>query len=117
MIKKEKIKVIKFYKGNIIKFFDFKRYIKKCDEIYFSEVKKKYFKGWKFHKDKKQVMTIAAGSVEFYFKNKIKSKPKKLKLSYPNNLYLIHIPEKVFYCFKCVSNRKALIINLVSKAK
>ena len=62
-------------------------------------------------------MTIAAGSVEFYFKNKIKSKPKKLKLSYPNNLYVIHIPEKVFYCFKCVSNQKALIINLVSKIK
>ena len=62
-------------------------------------------------------MTIAAGSVEFYFKNKINSKPKKLKLSYPNKLYLLHIPEKVFYCFKCVSNQKDMIVNLVSKTK
>ena len=48
---------------------------------------------------------------------KIDSKPKKLKLTYPNNLYLIHIPEKVFYWFKCVSNQKALIVNLISKTK
>jgi hypothetical protein len=117
MIKKEKIKLIKFYKGNIIKFFDFKRYIKKCNEIYFSEVKKKYFKGWKFHKDRKQVMTITAGTVDFYFKKKENSKPKRLRLSYPNNLYLIHIPEKIFYCFKCVSKQNALIVNLISKSK
>ena len=52
MIKKEKIKVIKFYKGNIIKFFDFKRYIKKCDEIYFSEVKKNILKDGNFMKIK-----------------------------------------------------------------
>ena len=61
-------------------------------------------------------MTIAAGSVNFILKTKSKVS-QKIKIIISNNLYLIHIPEKVFYCFKCVSNRKALIINLVSKAK
>ena len=62
-------------------------------------------------------MTITAGTVDFYFKKKENSKPKKLRLSYPNNLYLIHIPEKIFYCFKCVSKQNALIVNLISKIK
>ena len=53
MIKKIKIRIIKNVKGNIIKFFNFnQKFLKKYGEIYFSEVKKNKFKGWKYHEKK-----------------------------------------------------------------
>ena len=117
MIKKIKIKIIKNYKGSIVKFFNFKlNLLKKYGEIYFSEVKKNNFKGWKFHEKKNQVMTICSGIVEFSFKKKNQEKIKKIKLSYPNNLYAIFIPKKTFYCFKCLSKQKAIIVNLVDES-
>ena len=117
MIKKIKIKKIKNSKGNIIKFFNFKlRLLNKYGEIYFSEVKKNKFKGWKFHERKNQVMTISSGIVEFSFKKKNQGKIIKIKLSYPNNLYAIYIPKKTFYSFKCLSKQKAIIVNLVDES-
>lgn len=116
MIKKKKIKVIKLNKGNIVKFFDFnKSPLKKYSEIYFSEVKKNKFKGWKYHENRSQVMTISSGSVMFAFKKKINGKQKKIKMSYPNNLYWIYIPKKLFYSFKCLSKRNSIIINLIDE--
>tara|TARA_B100000900_G_scaffold273328_1_gene233480 strand:- start:13 stop:369 length:357 start_codon:yes stop_codon:yes gene_type:complete len=117
MIKKIKIKTIKNAKGNIVKFFNFdQKLLKKYGEIYFSEVKKNKFKGWKFHHKKNQVMTICSGIVEFSFKKKDSGKVKKIKLSYPKNLYAIYIPKNIFYSFKCLSKQKAIIINLVDES-
>ena len=75
MVKKKRIKTISSVKGNIIKFFNFKqKYLKKYGEIYFSEVKKNKFKGWKYHNKRNQVMSICSGVVEFSFKKKNKWK-------------------------------------------
>ena len=59
-------------------------------EIYFSIVKKKYFKGWKYHENRNQVMTIGSGNVTFSIKKKIDGKEKKIKMSFPNNIYLLN---------------------------
>ncbi len=116
MIKKIKIKIIKNKKGNIIKFLNFKKkLLKNYGEIYFSEVKKKYFKGWKFHKNRNQILTIASGTIIFSFKKSLKSKPKQIKLSYPNNLYALFIPKKTYYAFRCVSKKTGIIINLIDE--
>ena len=116
MIKKKKIKIIKSNKGNIIKFLNFKKkLLNKYGEIYFSEVKKNHFKGWKFHKFRNQILTICSGSVVFSFKKKINGKIKKIKMSYPNNLFSIFIPKKTHYSFKCTSKKTAIIINLIDE--
>ena len=116
MVKLKKIKIIKNKKGNIIKFLNFKKnFFKKNGEIYFSEVKKNNFKGWKFHLNRNQMLTICSGTVLFSFKKNLKSKEKKVKLSYPNNLYSIFIPKKTYYSFKCLSKKKALIINFIDE--
>jgi hypothetical protein len=115
-MKIKRIKVIKNKKGNIIKFLNLKNsFIKQHGEIYFSEVKKKYFKGWKFHDSRNQILTICAGSVTFKFKNSINTKIRKIKLSYPNKLYSIFIPKKTFYSFKCTSKKSAVIVNLIDE--
>ena len=116
MIKKIKIKTINNEKGNIIKFFNFdQKLLKKYGEIYFSEVKRNKFKGWKFHSKKNQVMTICSGVVEFSFKKKRPVKLKKLNYL-TQNLYTIYIPKNIFYSFKCLSKQKAIIINLVDES-
>ena len=116
MIKKNKIKVIKNKKGNIIKFLNFKKkLLNRYGEIYFSEVKKNYFKGWKYHKNRNQILTIASGTVIFSFKKSLKGKPKEVKLSYPNNLYSLMIPKKTYYSFKCVSKKHGIIVNLIDE--
>ena len=116
MIKKNKIKIIKNKKGNIIKFFNFKKKIlNRYGEIYFSEVKKNHFKGWKFHKNRNQILTIASGTIIFSFKKSLKDRSKEIKLSYPNNLCSLFIPKKTYYSFKCVSKKTGIIINLIDE--
>ncbi len=116
MILKKKIKIIKLRKGNIIKFFDFnKKILKKFEEIYFSEVKKKYFKGWKIHKKRNQLLTITSGTIEFYFKKKINGKISKIRMSYPKKIYLLFIPKNTFYSFKCLSKVNGMIVNIIDE--
>ena len=116
MIKKNKIKIIKNKKGNIIKFLNFKKKIlNRYGEIYFSEVKKNYFKGWKFHNKRNQLLTLASGTVIFSFKKNLKDKPKEIKLSYPNNLYSLFIPKKTYYSFRCISKKTGIIVNLIDE--
>ena len=113
-MKKKPIKIIKNYKGNLIKFYNFKEeFLKNYSEIYFSIVKKKYFKGWKYHENRNQVMTIGSGNVTFSIKKKINGKEKKIKMSFPNNIYLLKIPKKTYYSFKCTSKNDGLIINII----
>ena len=65
-MKKRKIKIIKNKKGNIIKFLNFKKkLLPKYGELYFSEVKKGQFKGWKYHEKRNQISTISSGIVIF----------------------------------------------------
>tara|TARA_Y100000741_G_C17871572_1_gene403156 strand:+ start:161 stop:520 length:360 start_codon:yes stop_codon:yes gene_type:complete len=116
MIKKIKIKIINNKKGKIIKFLNFKKKIlNRYGEIYFSEVKKNYFKGWKFHKNRNQILTIASGTIIFSFKKSPQNKPKEIKLSYPRTLYALFIPKKTYYSFRCISKKTGIIINLIDE--
>ena len=64
-IKVLKVKRIKNYKGDIIKFISKKdKGFKKFGEIYFSEIKKNKTKGWNFQKDT-CLLIVPLGKVEF----------------------------------------------------
>ena len=116
MIKKYKIKIIKNSKGNIFKFLNFQKLpFKKFGEIYFSEVKPNIFKGWKFHYSRNQYLTVINGSVEFSFKKKANGKIKKILINSKKNLYSLYIPKKIYYSFRCYSQTKALIVNIIDE--
>ena len=34
-------------------------------------------------------------------------------MSFPNNIYLLKIPKKTYYSFKCKSKNDGLIINII----
>ena len=115
MIKLRKIKIIKNEKGNLIKFINKNNLKIKFGEIYFSEVLPNKFKGWKFHENRNQLMTIASGKVRFSFKSKNTNKLKIKTLSFPKRLSTIFIPKKAYYSFKCLSNKKALLVNIIDE--
>ena len=115
-MKKKKIKIIKNYKGDLVKFYNFnQKLLNKYEEIYFSIVKKKYFKGWKYHENRNQIMTIGSGNVIFSIKKTKNGKEKKIKMSFPDNIYLLKIPKKTFYSFRCTSKKDAIIINIIDE--
>ena len=39
---------------------------------------------------------------------------KKIKMSFPDNIYLLKIPKKTFYSFRCTS-KDAIIINIIDE--
>lgn len=115
MVKFEKVKIITLSKGNIIKFINIKKINLKLKEIYFSEIVKNKFKGWKYHTNRKQIMTIISGSILFQYKYKEDGKVFIKKIEYPKNLYRIFIPKKTYYSFKCVSKKRAIIVNIIDE--
>tara|TARA_B100000700_G_C14814332_1_gene746760 strand:- start:184 stop:540 length:357 start_codon:yes stop_codon:yes gene_type:complete len=116
MIKIKKIKIIKNKKGNIVKFLNkYQMPFKNFGEIYFSEVKKKYFKGWKYHNDRDQILTVVSGKIEFSFKKKLNSKLKVVRMEFPNKIFAIYIPRKTHYSFRCISKEKGMIANIINK--
>ena len=116
MIKKKKIKIIKNSKGNIVKFADLNNLpFNKLGEIYFSEIKPKLFKGWKYHNLRNQYLTVVNGSVELSFKKKPKDKIQKIIINIKNKQHALYIPKKTHYSFKCLSKNKAVIVNIIDE--
>ena len=116
MIKKKKIKIIKNLKGNIVKFADLNNLpFKKLGEIYFSEIKPKSFKGWKYHNLRNQYLTVVYGSVEFSFKKGLKDKIKRIIINIKKKQYALYIPKKTYYNFRCLSKDKAIIVNIIDE--
>ena len=69
-VKKIKLKEINIKEGNILKYIDKNnRYFKKFGEIYFSEIKKGYYKGWNLHKRCQCLIFVPIGEVEFSFRS------------------------------------------------
>jgi len=110
----EKIKIIKNPKGDIFKLLSKKSNLfVKFGEIYLSEIRPKKFKGWKYSDKHTQTLTVIKGSVEFKLK---KGSLKKTKtISFPKNLYILKIPPKTYYSFKCKNNTSSIILNLTNK--
>ena len=113
-IQVQKVKIIKLQKGNIFKIISKKSILfEKFGEIYLSEVKPNIFKGWKYHNSNTQLLTVIKGTVEFSIKKR--NKILRKVVSYPNNLYIIKIPSKTYYSFKCKSKQKSIILNITDK--
>lgn len=120
MVKKnykiKEIPVIKNLKGNLFKIISKDHiFYNKFGEIYLSEVHPGKFKGWKYHENRTQIITVVGGKVRFFFKKKISDRPAFVDIEYPNNLKLLKIEKKTYYSFQCKSKIRALIINLIDE--
>jgi len=112
-VKKISLKEIKTTSGNIIKYIDKeKNFFKKFGEIYFSEIKKGYVKGWNLHKKCHCLITVPFGSVEFTLMNFKKSKKKRVRISRKKPEILL-IPPLVWFKFKSKS-QISVVANLIN---
>lgn len=111
-IKISKKKIIKNYKGNIIKFINNKNILfKKFGEVYFSEINPNMTKGWNYHKKNTCLISVVIGKVKFFIFDPSKKKLLKIILSEKNNK-IIQIPSKLWFSFKSFSS-KSILINII----
>jgi len=85
-------------------------------ECYFSELKSKFIKAWKFHSLQTQNIAVPKGLIlVVIYDNRADSTSKniieKVILGRPDNYIRLTIPPKVWYGFKCISDSDALIVN------
>lgn len=108
-----KKKKIKNSKGNIVHFINKKdKNFYKFGEIYFTWIKKKKTKGWKYHKKMYMNLTVPLGNVRFFFYDNIRGKLKKIDIGEKNHGVLF-VPPKIWFAFKNISKTKdSLVANL-----
>ena len=119
MDKLDEIQIINLEKillkgGNIIKVFK-KSDLKSVpfEEVYFSSVDHNFIKGWK--KKKKMIMNlmVATGNVEFIFVTNDFKNSKKIIVGESNNVR-VQVPPNIWFCFKGISTKLNLVLNLAS---
>tara|TARA_B100001939_G_scaffold297000_1_gene271231 strand:+ start:3817 stop:4266 length:450 start_codon:yes stop_codon:yes gene_type:complete len=118
LIKKKKI--ISNKDGNIYKFIssDEDEFNPK-GEVYFSKLKTKKIKAWKYHLKQTQNLIVPVGSVKLILikyskKNKKVLQKKIISLNEKNDYKLITIMPRTWYGFKNVGKKDALIVNFTN---
>ena len=112
----KKIPIIKNPKGDLFKLISKKHsFFNKFGELYITEVLPNKFKGWKYHKDRSQILTVVNGKVKFYIKKNINDRPVIINIEFPKKMKLLKIDPNTYYSFKCNSKNKSTVINLIDK--
>lgn len=110
MIKKKKLKVISLRGSNILKYLISNNKIK-FKEIYFSEVKKGYEKGWNFHLKTNCYLAVVYGKIKITIFDKKLKKNKMIVLS-RKNFSLLKIPKKTWFKYESL-NLLSILINTI----
>ena len=112
MIIKKKLKVINLRGSNILKYLSSNNKIK-LKEIYFSEVKRGYEKGWNFHLKTNCYLSAVYGKIKITIFDKKLEKIKIIVLD-RKNFSLLKIPKRTW--FKYVSlNSLSILVNTIVK--
>ena len=106
-------KIIKLPEGNIMHFLKKKdlRKNQKFGEVYFSKIKFKKVKAWKFHKKTTLNLTVLIGKVKFVFFCPFKNSYKIIIIGEKNHSRLV-VPPKVWFGFKGVDKKESMIMSL-----
>ena len=113
-IKLIKLKKIKTQKGDILKILDKKsKGYQGFSEVYFSWVKYKAIKAWKFHKKMTMNLVVIEGKIKFVFYDQLRKKFKEIVIS-KNNYKRIIIRPKIWFGFMGLDKKENIIINLAN---
>lgn len=85
-------------------------------ECYFSEINVNSIKGWKKHSLQSQNISVPIGRVKFVLydlrENSITFKRfSEIVLGRPDSYYRLHIPNNIWYSFKCIDNINSMLVN------
>ena len=85
-------------------------------ECYFSEVKPKVVKAWKYHHIQAQNLVVPIGRVRVVVyddrgESTSRGEVQILELGRPDEYFRLHIPPQLWYGFQCLSDSPALLAN------
>lgn len=109
-MKKTKLKVISAKGTNILKYLTSGKKIK-LKEIYFSEIKKGYQKGWNFHLKTNCYLSVVYGKVKITIFDKKLKTVKKIVLD-RKNFSLLEIPKKNWFKYESL-NKLSILVNSI----
>jgi len=114
-IKVSRPKIIKLSAGNVMRFLRKKEVGKKWKfgEVYFSKIKFKKIKAWKFHLKTTLNLTVVVGKVKFVFYSPNKKFFKIVTIGEKKFSKLV-VPPKVWFGFKGMSKKESIIMNLTN---
>ena len=113
-IKIFKLKIAPNIKGDILKFLQKdKMFNIRFSEVYFSEIKRGYTKGWNLHKKSFCFITVPYGRVKFKVRNRKFKIIKEITIS-KKNYKCILIPPMFWFSFQSMS-KLSVIVNVTNK--
>ena len=106
-------KIIKLSNGNVMRFLQKKEVSKKWKfgEAYFSKIKFKKIKAWKYHTKATLNLTVLVGKVKFVFYTPYKKSYKIITIG-EKKYSRLKIPPRVWFGFKGISKKESIIMNL-----
>ena len=113
-IKITPLKIMRSSKGNILRVLQ-KKELKnwKFAEAYFSKIKYKKVKAWKFHSKMTLNLVVPCGRVKFVFYSATDKIFKIIEIG-EKNYSRITVPPKIWFGFKGMSKNESLILNITN---
>ncbi len=117
----KKLKVIPDERGRLMEMMrNDDPMFEKFGQVYMTTAYPGVVKGWHYHKVQSDNMVVVSGMMKIVlFDSRDRSKTKGEVNEFvigEHNPCLLHIPALVFHGFKCVSDKEAMVVNLVTEA-
>ena len=113
-IKVQRLKIIKIPAGNIMRILKKKNLTKGgFGEAYFSKIKFRNIKAWKYHKKMFLNLTVPVGKVKFVFYSEKDNRFRVIEIG-EKKYSRITVPPKIWFGFKGIGKSESIILNITN---
>ena len=113
-IKIQRLKIIKITAGNIMRILKKKNLTKGgFGEAYFSKIKFRSIKAWKYHKKMFFNLTVPVGKVKFVFYSEKDNRFRVIEIG-EKKYSRITVPPKIWFGFKGIGKSESIILNITN---
>ena len=113
-IKVQRLKIIKIPAGNIMRILKKKNLTKGgFGEAYFSKIKFRSIKAWKYHKKMFLNLTVPVGKVKFVFYSEKDNRFRVIEIG-EKKYSRITVPPKIWFGFKGIGKSESIILNITN---
>ena len=113
-IKIQRLKIIKITAGNIMRILKKKNLTKGgFGEAYFSKIKFRSIKAWKYHKKMFLNLTVPVGKVKFVFYSEKDNHFRVIEIG-EKKYSRITVPPKIWFGFKGIGKSESIILNITN---
>ena len=113
-IKIQRLEIIKITAGNIMRILKKKNLTKGgFGEAYFSKIKFRSIKAWKYHKKMFLNLTVPVGKVKFVFYSEKDDRFRVIEIG-EKKYSRITVPPKIWFGFKGIGKSESIILNITN---